>query len=55
MPAGLKGYGATYAHGGESFDLLMAAARALPAADGSAERLKHLRTAALADEDGAKR
>ncbi|WP_079049642.1 indolepyruvate oxidoreductase subunit beta family protein [Streptomyces torulosus] len=50
----LKGYGATYAHGGESFDLLIDAARDLPTADGSAERLKHLRAAALADEDGAK-
>ncbi|MEW9515452.1 indolepyruvate oxidoreductase subunit beta family protein [Streptomyces tubercidicus] len=49
----LKGYGATYAHGGESFDLLMTAARALPVTDGAAERLKRLRAAALADEDGA--
>lgn len=48
----LKGYGATYAHGSESFHLLMAAARTLPAQDGSAARLKELRTAALADEDG---
>ncbi|WP_433170502.1 indolepyruvate oxidoreductase subunit beta family protein [Actinoallomurus sp. CA-150999] len=50
----LKGYGATYEHGGESFDLLMTAARALPVTAASAERLKHLRAAALADEDGAK-
>ncbi|MEU1180144.1 indolepyruvate oxidoreductase subunit beta family protein [Streptomyces sp. NPDC005820] len=50
----LKGYGATYAHGGESFDLLMAAARELPLSDTGAERLRSLRAAALADEDGAK-
>ncbi|MGI5135458.1 indolepyruvate oxidoreductase subunit beta family protein [Streptomyces sp. CA-106110] len=48
----LKGYGATYAHGNESFDLLMTAARALPAGSGFAVRLKQLRAAALADEDG---
>ncbi|WP_063791385.1 indolepyruvate oxidoreductase subunit beta family protein [Streptomyces torulosus] len=50
----LKGYGATYAHGGESFELLMTAARALPGTDGAADRLKKLRAAALADEDGVK-
>ncbi|WP_151772311.1 indolepyruvate oxidoreductase subunit beta family protein [Streptomyces abyssomicinicus] len=49
----LKGYGATYAHGDDSFGLLMAAARELPAHDGSARRLEALRAAALADEDGA--
>jgi indolepyruvate ferredoxin oxidoreductase beta subunit len=50
----LKGYGATYANGGASFDLLMGAARELPAGNGSAGRLRHLRATALADEDGAK-
>lgn len=50
----LKGYGATYAHGNDSFEQLMAAARELPAGDGSAARLGELRTAALADEDGAR-
>lgn len=49
----LKGYGATYEHGGESFTLLMDAARSLVGTDGAAERLSDLRAAALADEDGA--
>ncbi|MGW9136436.1 indolepyruvate oxidoreductase subunit beta family protein [Streptomyces sp. NPDC055681] len=48
----LKGYGATYAHGTDSFDLLMGAARELSPGDGAAARLVRLRTAALADEDG---
>jgi indolepyruvate ferredoxin oxidoreductase beta subunit len=50
----LKGYGATYAHGGESFELLMTAARTFAPGDGSAARLRGLRAAALADEDGSK-
>ncbi|HTU95117.1 MAG TPA: indolepyruvate oxidoreductase, partial [Solirubrobacteraceae bacterium] len=49
----LKGYGATWAHGSESFTKLMAAARTLQGAPDAAERLAALRTAALADEDGA--
>ena len=50
----LKGYGATWAHGAESFDLLMAAARGLPSGGESAAVLRRLRAAALADEEGAK-
>ncbi|MCW2997956.1 MAG: putative indolepyruvate oxidoreductase subunit [Solirubrobacterales bacterium] len=49
----LKGYGATYEHGGESFTKLLAAARALAGTPGAAGRLADLRSAALADEDGA--
>lgn len=48
----LKGYGQTYAHGGESFALLMNAARHLTGHADAASRLAHLRKAALADEDG---
>jgi indolepyruvate ferredoxin oxidoreductase beta subunit len=47
----LKGYGATYAHGSESFEKLMTAARSLSGPDGAA-RLAELREAALADEHG---
>ncbi|HEY1566050.1 MAG TPA: indolepyruvate oxidoreductase subunit beta family protein [Solirubrobacteraceae bacterium] len=50
----LKGYGATWAHGSESFAKLMTAARKLEGAPDAAERLAALRAAALADEDGAK-
>lgn len=49
----LKGYGATYAHGSDSFEKLMTAARALAGTPGAAARLEDLRLAALADEDGA--
>lgn len=49
----LKGYGATYEHGGERFALLMEAAGSLAGTDGAAARLAELREAALADEDGA--
>jgi indolepyruvate ferredoxin oxidoreductase, beta subunit len=49
----LKGYGATYAHGRDSFSLLMRAARALADEPGAAGTLAKLRAAALADEDGA--
>lgn len=49
----LKGYGATYAHGSESFAKLMAAAQTLTARDDAAGRLAELRAAALADEHGA--
>ena len=49
----LKGYGATYAHGSDSFAKLMAAARTLSARDDAASTLAELRTAALADEHGA--
>jgi indolepyruvate ferredoxin oxidoreductase beta subunit len=49
----LKGYGATYAHGSESFGKLMDAARRLIGDPGAAARLAELRAAALADEDGA--
>ena len=49
----LKGYGATYEHGSESFAKLMAAARSLAALRDAAARLAELRAAALADENGA--
>lgn len=49
----LKGYGATHQHGSESFAKLMTAARALAGTPGAAARLAGLRSAALADEDGA--
>ncbi|HEY1776390.1 MAG TPA: indolepyruvate oxidoreductase subunit beta family protein [Solirubrobacteraceae bacterium] len=49
----LKGYGATYAHGNDSFAKLMAAARSLGQAPDAPARLSALREAALADEDGA--
>ncbi|MEO3787312.1 indolepyruvate oxidoreductase subunit beta family protein [Actinocorallia sp. B10E7] len=48
----LKGYGRTHAHGGESFALLVDAARALAGSPRAAERLARLKAAALADEDG---
>jgi indolepyruvate ferredoxin oxidoreductase beta subunit len=48
----LKGYGATYAHGSESFEKLMTAARSLAGSEDAAARLAELRTAALADEHG---
>ncbi|MBF6372533.1 indolepyruvate oxidoreductase subunit beta family protein [Nocardia farcinica] len=49
----LKGYGATWEHGWESFTRLMAAAQELAGTPDAAERLARLRDAALADEDGA--
>jgi indolepyruvate ferredoxin oxidoreductase beta subunit len=49
----LKGYGATYEHGSESFAALMRAARALAGTPEAATTLAGLRSAALADEDGA--
>ncbi|MER5674605.1 indolepyruvate oxidoreductase subunit beta family protein [Pseudonocardia alni] len=49
----LKGYGETYAHGNDSFALLGQAARQLRGRDGAAATLARLRSAALADEDGA--
>ena len=48
----LKGYGATYEHGSESFAKLMDAARSLAGSPDAAERLVELREAALADEHG---
>lgn len=48
----LKGYGATYAHGSESFAKLIDAAGALTGREDAAERLAGLRDAALADEEG---
>ncbi len=48
----LKGYGATYEHGAESFEKLMAAARSLTGRAGAAAQLADLREAALADEKG---
>jgi indolepyruvate ferredoxin oxidoreductase beta subunit len=48
----LKGYGATYAHGSESFAKLLAAARTLTARHDAAAVLAELRAAALADEHG---
>jgi indolepyruvate ferredoxin oxidoreductase beta subunit len=49
----LKGYGATYEHGNDSFDKLMTAARALAGTPKASARLAGLRSAAMADEDGA--
>lgn len=49
----LKGYGATHAHGTDSFEKLMRAARALSGRSDAAARLARLRGAALADENGA--
>lgn len=49
----LKGYGATYAHGRDSFSLLMRAARVLANEQDASGTLAELRAAALADEDGA--
>lgn len=49
----LKGYGATYEHGNDSFDKLMTAAGVLTGTPEAAQRLADLRSAALADEDGA--
>jgi indolepyruvate ferredoxin oxidoreductase, beta subunit len=48
----LKGYGATYEHGSESFARLMDAARSLAGSADATERLAELREAALADEQG---
>jgi indolepyruvate ferredoxin oxidoreductase beta subunit len=48
----LKGYGATWEHGMESFTTLMDAARTLRGRPDAAQRLAALRSAALADEDG---
>ena len=48
----LKGYGATYAHGSESFEKLIGAARSLSGSADAATRLSDLRSAALADEHG---
>ncbi|CAG7626903.1 indolepyruvate oxidoreductase subunit beta family protein [Rhodococcus opacus] len=50
----LKGYGATYEHGGDSFGKLMSAAHALVGSPGAVTSLAGLRDAALADEDGAR-
>lgn len=49
----LKGYGATHAHGQESFGLLMDAADRLCGEPDAAATLRRLRYAALQDEDGA--
>jgi indolepyruvate ferredoxin oxidoreductase beta subunit len=49
----LKGYGATHAHGKDSFAKLMRAAAALSGQPGAATRLTRLREAALGDENGA--
>jgi indolepyruvate ferredoxin oxidoreductase, beta subunit len=49
----LKGYGATYAHGSDSFRKLMEAAASLVGTPDAAARLADLRSAAMADEDGA--
>jgi indolepyruvate ferredoxin oxidoreductase, beta subunit len=49
----LKGYGETHAHGKDSFDKLMSAARDLAGHPNADSKLARLRTAALADEDGA--
>ncbi|MFE9328057.1 indolepyruvate oxidoreductase subunit beta family protein [Nocardia sp. NPDC052278] len=49
----LKGYGATYEHGTDSFTALMEAAHALAGHADAAEQLANLRTAALGDETGA--
>lgn len=49
----LKGYGATYEHGSDSFAKLMRAADTIAGQADAAARLARLRDAALADEDGA--
>ena len=49
----LKGYGETHHHGQESFGLLMGAVDGLAARPDAATTLASLRSAALADEDGA--
>lgn len=49
----LKGYGQTHQHGAESFAVLMAAVPTLSGRAGAARTLAQLRSAALADEDGA--
>lgn len=49
----LKGYGQTHQHGAESFAVLMAAIPTLSGRTGAARNLAQLRSAALADEDGA--
>jgi indolepyruvate ferredoxin oxidoreductase beta subunit len=49
----LKGYGATWEHGSESFQKLMAAARALNGSTDAAAKLAALRAAAGSDEDGS--
>jgi indolepyruvate ferredoxin oxidoreductase beta subunit len=48
----LKGYGATWAHGTESFAKLIDAAHGLVGQPDAAKRLDALREAALADEEG---
>ncbi|MEU7632176.1 indolepyruvate oxidoreductase subunit beta family protein [Nocardia sp. NPDC049220] len=48
----LKGYGATYEHGSDSFAELMSAAEELAGKPDAAGRLARLQAAALADEDG---
>lgn len=50
----LKGYGATYEHGGESFAALMSASNALVGSANAAPLVAELRSAALADEDGTR-
>lgn len=50
----LKGYGQTHQHGTESFTALMQAARDLAGRPDAATGLAGLRSAALADEDGAR-
>jgi indolepyruvate ferredoxin oxidoreductase, beta subunit len=49
----LKGYGATWAHGSDSFHKLMTAADSLTGAGDAAAKLAELRSAALDDEDGS--
>ena len=49
----LKGYGATHAHGRESFTLIMAAVDSWTEGSHGADQVRRLREAALADEDGA--
>lgn len=48
----LKGYGATYEHGNDSFAALLQAARKLTGSTDAATTLTGLHEAALADEDG---
>lgn len=50
----LKGYGQTHEHGSDSFATLLRAARELAGRDDAALQLAKLRSAALADEDGAR-
>jgi indolepyruvate ferredoxin oxidoreductase beta subunit len=54
LPRLLKGYGDTHAHGSRNFEAIMNALPELRRNNDAGERLKKLREAALADDDGSK-